>query len=162
MEMRLQDIKLVKVGPSIAERIAARYHRNVVRRLCSLRQEWEKDLDGESWTALEVRAVPVLSDVASALGLTESERAEVLGPEGILALAGELDSRIYPALSDRQLTALSAGSCIGMDTAKALVTCCQTDLLPLPITGDGGGRARQGERRRMDCTHSKRGIRNDE
>jgi hypothetical protein len=59
--MRLQELKLVKVGPSIAERIAARYHRNVVRRLCSLRQEWERDMDGEIWTVLEARAVLILN-----------------------------------------------------------------------------------------------------
>jgi hypothetical protein len=122
--MRLQDLKLVKVGPSIGERIAARYHRNVVRRLCSLRQEWEKDLDGEIWTALEARAVLILSDVASALGLTESERAQVLGPKGVLALAGELGSRVYPALSDRQLTALACAEKHGGVTVRILRAAC--------------------------------------
>jgi hypothetical protein len=105
--MRLQEMSLVKVWPSIGQRIAKLHHKSLVRRLRYLRQRWERDMDGENWTALETRAVLILSDVCAALDLSESDRVEVLGAEGVLALAAELDTKVYPALNERQLTALS-------------------------------------------------------
>jgi hypothetical protein len=105
--MRLQQMALVKVRPSIRQRIAKRHHENVVRRLRYLREQWERDMDGEPWTVLETRAAFLLSDVCAALDLSESERVEVLGADGVLTLAVELDTKVYPALNERQLTALS-------------------------------------------------------
>jgi hypothetical protein len=105
--MELQKMSLVKVGLSVSQRLARRHHKNVVSRLRYLREHWERDMDGENWTALETRAAFLLSDVCAALDLTESERAEVLGADGIAALVGELDTKVYPALNERQLTALA-------------------------------------------------------
>jgi predicted HTH transcriptional regulator len=64
-------------------------------------------MEPDNWTDLQANVVVFLSDVCTILELGESERAEVLGLEGILALAGELETRITPSLNRRQVAALA-------------------------------------------------------
>jgi len=69
---------------------------DVVRRLQRFRQQMERDMEPEPWTALEAPVVLLLSDVCEALALTEEERATVLGTAGVTTLIDELEVRIRP------------------------------------------------------------------
>ncbi|MBL7062669.1 MAG: hypothetical protein ISS49_00490 [Anaerolineae bacterium] len=108
-------MRLVKVGPSLRERlewkIAGWHHRTVVARLTHLRRQLERDMAPQPWTALEAPAVLLLSEACDALALAEEERAGVLGPEGVRALADVLETRVYPRdaaslVNERQAQAL--------------------------------------------------------
>lgn len=103
----IRKLHLVKVGPSLAQRIAGRHHSNVVRGLRHFREELVREMEPENWTDLQANVVVFLSDVCTILELSESERAEVLGLEGVLALAGKLSTRITPTLNRRQVAALA-------------------------------------------------------
>jgi predicted HTH transcriptional regulator len=84
----------------------------------------------ESWTALEVPMVLLLADVCNTLGLTEEERAIVLGQEGAQALAENLETRIHPVPSprppmrERQAKALAYAREHGMIDLGAYRTLC--------------------------------------
>ena len=66
----------------------------------------------EPWVTLEAPMPLLLAVVCNALGLSEAERATVLGVEGVLALADMLEDRIRPVprpwlpTSERQAKAL--------------------------------------------------------
>ena len=112
-----ETMRLVKVGPSLKERlgrwIAKQHHKAVIDRLRSLREGVERDMQPEPWTALEAPMVLLLADVCNALGLTEGERAIVLGQEGTQALAENLETRVRPVsgprlpMDERQAKALA-------------------------------------------------------
>jgi len=129
-----EEMRLVKVGPSLKERlerwIAERHHRAVVRRLQSLREGVEREMEPESWTALEAPMVLLLADVCDALSLNEAERAIVLGQEGAQALAENLETRIHPVPSprppmrERQAKALAYAREHGMIDLGAYRTLC--------------------------------------
>ena len=76
-----ETMRLVKVGPSLKERlgrwIAKQHHKAVIDRLRSLREGVERDMQPESWTALEAPMVLLLADVCDALSLDEAERAQL-------------------------------------------------------------------------------------
>jgi len=108
--MSSQRMRLVKVGPSLSERlerqVAGAHHKAVVARLRRFRQGLEHDMKPETWTALECPAVLLLSDVCDALELLEEEKVSILGPEGMIALqcelaihSGELNTRQVEALA---------------------------------------------------------------
>lgn len=92
--MDVYKMQLVKVGPSLRERIgsnlrkrvghflAGRHHKATVARLRHFREELEAGLQPEPWTTLETSAVTLLADVCDALLLSPDEKAEVLGPQG--------------------------------------------------------------------------------
>ena len=111
-----QTMRLVRTGPSLRERIerriAGRYYDAVVERLRRFREELEKEIAPDPWTALEAPMVLLLSDVCNALSLTEEERAVILGQAGMLALAESLEVRFRPvppvksALNERQQKAV--------------------------------------------------------
>lgn len=84
--MLSEKMRLVRVGPSLADRIG---HRSTVTRLIELRERLETDMFPEPIGALKVSAVVLLADVCEALGLNEGETAKVLGAEGAAALACE-------------------------------------------------------------------------
>ena len=84
--MLSEQMQLVRTGPSLSERIG---HRSTVKRLIELRERLEVDMFPEPIGALNASAVVLLSDVCEALGLDESETAQVLGVEGAAALACE-------------------------------------------------------------------------
>ena len=98
-------MRLVKVGPSLRERverrIAAAHHEAVVVRLRRFREQLERDMEPEPLAALEAPLVLILADLCDALGLDEAERAQVLGAEGVMALADMLETRIRPIPSPR-------------------------------------------------------------
>ena len=100
-----ETMRLVKVGPSLRERlerwVAEQHHRAVIERLRSLREGVEREMKPESWTALEAPMVLLLADVCDALGLTEGEQTIVLGQEGAQALTENLETRIHPVPSPR-------------------------------------------------------------
>ncbi len=65
----------------------------------------------EPWTALEAPMALTLAEVCGALGLSERERARVLGTEGERMLAEVIESRpvgrlFLEAINERQLEAL--------------------------------------------------------
>ena len=98
-------MQLVKVGHSLSERlerwVAGMHHNAVVGRLRRFREGLERDMAPEAWTALDAPMVLLLADLCDALGLDESERAGVMGAEGVLALADTLESRVRPVLKPR-------------------------------------------------------------
>lgn len=110
-------MRLVRVGPSLRERlerwVAAAHHQTVIARLRRFREELERDMEPEPWTALEAPMVLLVSDLCDALGLSEGERAGVLGVEGVLVLADVLEERVRPIpsprlpMSERQAKALA-------------------------------------------------------
>lgn len=102
---QFEHLQLVRTGPSLRERleqrVAAVHHAAVVARLRRFRENLERDMQPEPWTALEAPMVLLLSDVCTALGLDEQECARVLGTEGTLMLADTLEERIRPIPSPR-------------------------------------------------------------
>lgn len=112
----MESIRLVKVGPSLRERlerrVAAEHHRAVIARLRGFREHLERDMEPEPWTLLEAPMVLLMSDLCAALGLNEAERTEVLGQAGETALADVLEERPLPIarppalLNERQAKAL--------------------------------------------------------
>jgi hypothetical protein len=106
----------VKTGPSLRQRIEWRiagWHRRVViARLKHFRQQMECDMQPDSWTELEAPMVLLFSDICDTLGLIEEEKVDVLGSEGVSALAANLEARIRPVtkggmpVNERQAKAL--------------------------------------------------------
>jgi len=98
-------IRLVKGGPGWREKVerwaAGAHHKVVVNCLCRFRRQLERDMRPESWLDLEAPLVVILADLCNGLGLNEGERAGVLGTEGVLALADELETGIRPIPSPR-------------------------------------------------------------
>jgi hypothetical protein len=109
-----ETMRLVRAGPGLRQRverrIAAVHHKAVIARLRKFREQLERDMAPEPWTALEAPMVLLLSDVCDALGLIEEERAAILGQEGVGALADELETRprfeAGISINDRQAKAL--------------------------------------------------------
>jgi hypothetical protein len=109
-------IRLVKVGPSLRQRIerwiAAAHHKAMVSRLHRFREGLERDMKPEPWTVLEAPMPLIIADLCDALGLDERERATVLGVEGALALADTLETAVRPvpsphtSVNERQAKAL--------------------------------------------------------
>ena len=108
-------IQLVKVGPSLRERLermaTANYRLLTIARMRRYRRTVEQDMEPESWTALESPAVLTLAEICGALGLSERERARVLGTEGERMLAKLIESRpvgrlFLEPINERQLEAL--------------------------------------------------------
>ena len=79
-------IQLVKVGPSLRERLervaTANYRLLTIARLRRYRRTVEQEMEPEPWTALEAPVVLTLAEICGALGLSERERTRVLGTEG--------------------------------------------------------------------------------
>jgi ATP-dependent DNA helicase RecG len=123
--MEIADLKLVKTGPSLGERlerkIAATHHSAVVSRLRKLRERLEADMMPEPLAALVVSAVVLLAEVCDSLGLSEDEKAEVLGPEGMVALAWEL---AVGNLNARQTEALNIARRHGSVTLSTFRAVC--------------------------------------
>jgi len=124
-------MQLVKVGPSLRERLerrlAAARRAGTISRLQRFREELERDTEPEPWTALEIPMVLVLSDVCQALELTEEEQSAVLGQEGLMALRHEMAIRpmlLAGALNDRQMTALTCARKHGEITLSAYRAIC--------------------------------------
>ncbi len=94
----LAGIKVVKVGPSLRERlerwVAAAHHATVVGRLRRFREELEREMEPEPWMGLEAPMALLLSDVCNALALSENERSMILGQQGERALAEILETRV--------------------------------------------------------------------
>jgi hypothetical protein len=98
-----EAVRLVKVGPSLRERLERRiatvHHRAVVGRLRRFRERIERDMEPEPWTALEAPMVIMLADLCDGLGLDEKEKATVLGAEGVLTIGDTLETGIRPVAS---------------------------------------------------------------
>jgi hypothetical protein len=111
----LEDVALVTTGTGLRERLAQRIatpgHNGVVARLRRFRKQLECEMEPEPWTNLEGLMILALCDVCGALGLSDDERATVLGQQGEQALAELLDSRLVippcSELNDRQRCALA-------------------------------------------------------
>ena len=101
----INTIKLVRTRPSLRQTldrwIAAAHHKAVVARLRRFREKLESDMAPEPWTALEAPMVLLLSDVCNALGLSEKEKAGVMGAEGLLALTDTLEGSVRPVFRPR-------------------------------------------------------------
>ena len=121
------DIRLVKTGPSLRERLgqqaAAIHHRAIVARLRCFREELEHEMEPEPWMLLECSAVLLLSDICDAFGLLEEEKGIVFGPEGIAALKCELAVQ-SGELSDRQIAALECAHKHGQITLSSYRAVC--------------------------------------
>ena len=141
-----ETMRLVKVGPSLGERlerwIAAAHHNAVVDRLQGFREGLEHDMETEPWTALEAPMVLLLSDVCDALGLTEDERARILGQEGMVALAESLEVRVRlvanPGMpmnerQDRALTFVRESGMLDLGTYRALCPFWSDETLRLDL-----------------------------
>jgi hypothetical protein len=98
-----EAVRLVKVGPSLRERlerrIAAVHHRAVVGRLRRFREGLERDTEPEPWTALEASMGLMLADLCDVLGLDEREKATVLGVQGVLTMTDTLETGVRPVPS---------------------------------------------------------------
>ena len=82
----LNDVKIIKV-PSLREHLGqALAQRFAVAGLHRFRQQLERDLAPELWTALEAPALLLLADLCEAMGLSEQQRAAVMGQQGEPAL----------------------------------------------------------------------------
>lgn len=96
----LSGMKVVKVGPSLRERlerwVAGVHHVTVVGHLQRFREELEREMEPEPWTHLEAPMVLLLSDVCDALALSADERSIILGQQGERALAEVLETRVTP------------------------------------------------------------------
>jgi hypothetical protein len=111
-----ETMRLVKTGPNLRQRLewwVAKTHRKVtIARLRHFRQQMEQDMQPDSWTELEAPMVLLFSDVCDTLGLTEEEKVDVLGMEGVSALTANLETRIRPVtksgmlINERQAKAL--------------------------------------------------------
>jgi hypothetical protein len=129
---RLDTMRLVKTGPSLRERlerwIAGQHHKAVITRLRRFREQLERDMQPEPWTALEAPMVLLLSDVCDALSLNEDERATVLGQKGERALVDVLETRITPhpqtLINERQAKALAHVRQQGKITVSAYRQLC--------------------------------------
>ena len=80
-------------GPSLREQLGSTRHNKVVRQLRHFVENLERDMHPEPWTNLSGPMVLVLADVCDALGLSDDERAVVLGVAGEQALAEALEIR---------------------------------------------------------------------
>ncbi len=108
-------IQLVKVGPSLRERLeqmaTANYRLLTIARLRRYRRTVEQDMKPEAWTALEAPMALTLAEICGALGLSERERARVIGTDGERILTEVIESRsagrlFLKAINERQLEAL--------------------------------------------------------
>jgi len=112
----LEKITLIKSGPSLRQRlewwVAKTHHKVVVARLRHFRQQMEQDMQPDPWTELEAPMVLLFSDTCDTLSLTEEEKIDVLGSEGVSALTANLETRIRPTtksgmlVNERQAKAL--------------------------------------------------------
>jgi hypothetical protein len=125
------EMQLVKVGPSLRERlerrVAAAGRARVIACLRRFREDLERDTEPESWVALEVPMVLVLSDVCQALELTGEEQGIVLGQEGLMALRRETAIRpllLAGVLNDRQIAVLTCVRKHGEITLSAYRAIC--------------------------------------
>jgi predicted HTH transcriptional regulator len=109
--LQIDKMRLIKVGPSLKERIerriASAHHRVMVDRLQRFREQLEREMVPRPWTDLETTAVAILYDVCHALELNEEERLMVLGQEGDQALDDLLENRPVPLLNERQSKAMA-------------------------------------------------------
>jgi predicted HTH transcriptional regulator len=113
--LQIDKMKLVKVGPSLKERIERRitsaHHRAMVDRLQRFREQLEREMAPQPWTDLETAAVAILYDICHALGLNEEERLRVIGQEGDRTLNALLESHPVPLphalLNERQSKAMA-------------------------------------------------------
>jgi hypothetical protein len=141
-----ETMRLVKVGPSLRERlerwIAEQHHKAVIDRLRRFREGLERDMQPESWTDLEAPMVLLLADVCDALGLSEGERATILGTEGVLALTENLETKVRPVsgprlpMSERQAKALAFArehEMIDLGTYRALCPYWSDETLRLDL-----------------------------
>ena len=86
----LNDAKIIQV-PGLREQLGqALARRYAVAGLRRFRQELERDLAPELWTALEAPAILLLADLCEAMGLSEQQRATVMGQQGEHALRDAL------------------------------------------------------------------------
>jgi hypothetical protein len=111
----INTMKLVRTRSSLRQTmerwIAAAHHKTVIARLQRFRQHLEQDMKPESWVRVEAPMPLLLADVCDALGLTDEERASILGLDGERALAQILETRPVPGpyarLNERQIKALN-------------------------------------------------------
>lgn len=85
--------EVVKVGPSLAERIE-KQRAVTARTLKRFRERLEHGSDGESWAAMEIPAGLMLADVCDALGLDAVQQRDVLGDAATAFLEAVQDTRI--------------------------------------------------------------------
>ncbi len=142
-----ERMRLVKVAPSLGERLerltAGAYHLLIIARLHRYRRSLEWDMEPEGWTALEAPVVLILAEVCGALGFSEEERARVLGPEGVQALAEVLESpsidRLFlEPINERQAEALRYVRRYGRidhSTYRALCPLWSDETLRLDLAG---------------------------
>jgi len=71
-------------------------HHSTASLLRCFREELERDMEPKPWTNLEAPMALLLSNVCDALGLSEKERAAVLGQQGERALAEILNAHVTP------------------------------------------------------------------
>lgn len=128
----LEGMRLVRTGPSLAERIG---HKSVMSRLTELRERIEADMLPEPIGALNVSVVVLLADVCEALGLDESETARVLGREGTAALACET-AAVQNVINQRQVKALDVArkhSQVALSTYRAVCPGWSDETLRLDL-----------------------------
>jgi len=126
-------IRLVKVGPSLWERLEEKIGRRwVVTRLVAFRQRLAQDMEPEPWTVLEAPAPTLLADLCTALGLSDAERGEVLGLLGLavleapqpLAMRKPEVGGTKTTLNERQLKALAHAEANGGIDARTFRRLC--------------------------------------
>ena len=82
----LINIKIIK-APSLRQRLGqALAKRYTVAGLRRFRQQLEHDMSPQEWTKLEAPAILLLADLCEVLGLSEQQRATVMGQQGEQAL----------------------------------------------------------------------------
>jgi hypothetical protein len=140
-------MQLVKVGPSLRERLeqmaTANYRLLTIARLRRYRRTVEQDMKPEAWTALEAPMALTLAEICGALGLSESERARVIGREGERMLAELIESRpvgrlFLEPISERQMEALryvERHGQINLSTYRALCPLWSDETLRLDLVG---------------------------
>lgn len=125
--MLSEQMQLVRTRPSLSERlerkIAGAHHKRTVSQLCKLREQLEADMFPEPIGALSVSAVVLLADVCEALGLDESETAQVLGVKGAAALACET-AVSDGVINQRQIQALGVARKHGQVTLSTFRAVC--------------------------------------
>lgn len=83
--MEAAQIKMVRLGPSLGERISWRRFVET-RALTRYRRELEQGTAPEAWSEVELPAGLMLADVCDALGLSDEQRQKVLGDAGMVFL----------------------------------------------------------------------------
>jgi hypothetical protein len=140
----LEQVQLVKVGPSLREhigrRITAKRPNDVVGQLQRFREKLDRDMMLEPWTNLDGPVVLVLADICDALGLSERDRAAVLGSDGEQTLVRLVHMRRVPVvlLNERQAKALRHAQEYGVVSLSAYRSLCPgwSDETLRPDVGD--------------------------